>query len=135
MLLSNHEALHSVIQRPDRPAISYNKPIISMISGPARTLSEDSLRKQDLRCNGTSVKAEGLACALLGGGYSVMASRWELMGRTWACYSASVGSKPDSAKYTHHKLFPLRSAPWAGRCYSQASVLLRLGRLGGRWLL
>ncbi|KAL7865408.1 hypothetical protein SRHO_G00106550 [Serrasalmus rhombeus] len=62
------------------------------------------------------------ACALLGGGYGVMASRWELMGCTWACYSASVGSKPDSAKYTHHKLFPLRSAPWAGQCHSQAAA-------------
>ncbi|KAL7865409.1 hypothetical protein SRHO_G00106560 [Serrasalmus rhombeus] len=59
MLLSNHEALHSVIQRPDQPAISYNKPIISVISGPARTLSGDSLRKRDLRCNGTSVRTEG----------------------------------------------------------------------------
>ncbi len=37
---------------------------------------------------------------LLGQGYNVMASRWRVMGHTWARNPASLSWKPDSAKRT-----------------------------------
>lgn len=37
---------------------------------------------------------------LLGQGYNVMASRWRVMGHTWARNPASLSWKPDSAKHT-----------------------------------